>query len=618
MLACGTTETITKTIEVPGETIIVEKEVVKTVEIPGETITVTKEVVKEVAVPGETIVVEKEVEVVKEVEVFFEKLVEKVLIATPGPADTDFYMTTLDPNNKRGGTLITANNGPPSHWDFYAAGSITWHGVMSSMYDNLLRLDSRSADMTIVPEIGTTWELNPDMTEWTFKIRDGVRFHDGSDLTPLDVKATIDRMAFPPEGVAANSKGLWQSTSLREITATDDSVTFHLDEPRSTQHMMAVFSESQGKISSKANLDEFGGNMKKVDLSKVSGSGPFKFVEQNADHFVVEANMDYWNPNAPYLDGVETIWIPVFSPQLTAALQTKMIDFGGITAPADSASLLSTPGLNHATQIAPFYWHLLFNTQNEGFSDPRVRQAVALILDQEAMLEAISPVFGNKFGGGWHPEGLGMETYSPSSLAQQKYFRSPTDEDIAEAQQLLADAGYPNGEGFPVVDLPGRNNALNTIINELTQAFLLQHLGLESELRLTDVGSWRQMKANGEFDIALNNLVYSVPVPEYYIRNIVGNCDGVPCNGNLGKNNDPVLDELLLKIKDEQDPSKKYDISVEISDQLEKEMPFVPLMEAGTFKHWWVPEMKGFVPHGSQFATFWGFGHKWDHVWLDR
>ena len=628
--ACGTTEVI-KEVQVPGETIVVEKEVIKTIEVPGqtvttevikevrvpgETITVITEVVKEVRVPGETVIVTKEV--VVEVDKIVEKLVREVVVATPGPVDTDFYITALDPNYKRGGILRTANNGPPSHWDFYVAGSITWHGVMQSMYDKLLRPDHRTPDMTLVPDIGTSWKTNDDMTQWTFQIRDGVKFHNGTDLTGHDVKATFDRIAFPEsygEGLASPEKVFWQTASLKEITATDSEVTFSLEEARSSRHMMAAFSASGAKIMSKADLDANDGNMKKIDLSKVSGSGPFKFVEQNADRFLVTANPDYWNPNAPYLDGIETIWIRIFSPEQTAAIQTGMIDWTIAPAQADIPKLQKTKGLQSAKMYNPFYWHVVFNSNRAPFNDARVRQAAALVIDPGALAKVMNQRIGVKFSGGWFPEGLGLEQYGADVLATQKYFRPPTEEDIAEAKQLLSDAGYPNGEGMPVIDLPSRGNF--AVVSELMQAQLLQHLGLKSEVRVVDVGVWRETKANGTFDIGLNNALYTVPVPEVFINNITGTCDGVPCNGNLGKFQDTTLDALFEKLRYAAQ-ADRYDISVEIADQLEKGMPYMPMTSMGYLPMYWHPQVKGFAANGSSWSGFFETLTRWDHVWLDR
>ena len=352
-------------------------------------------------------------------------------------------------------------------------------------------------------------------------------------------------------------------------------------------------------------------------MSKVTGTGPFKFVETTADHFLVEANVDYWNPHTPYLDRIETLWMPPFSPALTAAVQTHMVDIAHATAPGDTANLDAVPGLQRNTVLWPFYWHILFNTDSAPFNDVRMRQAVALVVEPEALVNGMNQALGATFGGGWFPEGMGMESFSADTLRTMKNFRAPTEEDIAEAKALLADAGYPEGTPLPKLDLPGRNNKFNTVVVELIQAMLLQHLGWESELRMVDVGSWREIKAAGEFDMGLNNILYTVPAPESFMRDITGTCDGVPCSGNLGKFKDPVLDDLWTKIKAAA-PEDRYAVSVEIADQLDKQWPYMPMTQAGRNIVWFYDDVKGMPAHGSTYAGFAEKASRFDHVWLDR
>ncbi|SVA92937.1 uncharacterized protein METZ01_LOCUS145791, partial [marine metagenome] len=605
----------------------VVKEVVK--EVPVE---VVREVVKEVQVEvyrdkeGAVRTREVEVEVVKEVEVEvikeveIEKIVEKleIVVATPGPVD--WYVQTMDPNHKRGGTLKWISLGPPAHWDYFCCGSLTWHGTMHTMYDRLLRHDTRTADMTVIPEIGTSWDRSSDGKTWTFQIRDGVKFHSGQDLTGHDVKATFDRMVFPDtfgEGLASVNRGVMQSATLKEITSTDSEVVFNFEEAPTMTHAMAGFTDFSFHISRKADWEEHNGSFKEIDLSKVSGTGPFKFVETTADHFLVEANVDYWNPHTPYLDRVETIYFAPFTPALTAAVQTHMVDIAQATAPGDTANLDAVPGLQRNTVLWPFYWHILFNTDRAPFNDVRMRQAVALVVEPEALVAGMNQALGATFGGGWFPEGMGMESFTADQLRTNKYFRAPTEEDIAEAKALLADAGYPEGTPLPKLDLPGRNNKFNTITMELVQAMLLQHLGWESELRMVDVGTWREIKAAGEFDIGLNNALYTVPAPESFLRDITGTCDGdVPCNFNLGKFKDPVLDDLWTKIKAAA-PEDRYAVSVEISDQLDKQWPYLPMTQAGRNIVWFYDDVKGMPAHGSTYAGFAEKVSRFDHVWLD-
>ena len=604
----------------------VVKEVVK--EVPVE---VVKEVIKEVQVEvyrdKEGAVRTREVEVIKEVEVEvikeveIEKIVEKleIVVATPGPVD--WYVQTMDPNHKRGGTLKWISLGPPAHWDYFCCGSLTWHGTMHTMYDRLLRHDTRTADMTVIPEIGTSWEQSSDGKTWTFQIRDGVKFHSGQDLTGHDVKATFDRGVFPDtfgEGLASVNRGVMQSATLKEITSTDSEVVFNFEEAPTMTHAMAGFTDFSFHISRKADWEEHNGSFKEIDLSKVSGTGPFKFVETTADHFLVEANVDYWNPHTPYLDRVETIYFPPFTPALTAAVQTHMVDAAQATAPGDTEKIGAIPQIQRNTVLWPFYWHLLFNSNRAPFDDVRMRQAVALVVEPEALVTGMNQSLGATFGGGWFPEGMGMEAFTADQLRTTKYFRAPTEEDIAEAKALLADAGYPEGTPLPKLDLPGRNNKFNTVVVELIQAMLLQHLGWESELRMVDVGTWREIKAAGEFDIGLNNALYTVPAPESFLRDITGTCDGdVPCNFNLGKFKDPVLDDLWAKLKAAA-PEDRYAVSVEVSDQLDIGWPIMPMTQAGRNIVWFYPDVKGMPANGSTYAGFAEKISRFDHVWLDR
>jgi len=606
----------------------VVKEVVK--EVPVE---VVREVVKEVQVEvyrdkeGAVRTREVEVEVIKEVEVEvikeveIEKIVEKleIVVATPGPVD--WYVQTLDPNYKRGGTLKWISLGPPAHWDYFCCGSLTWHGTIHTMYDRLLRHDTRTAEMNVIPEIGTSWEQSSDGKTWTFQIRDGVKFHSGQDLTGHDVKATFDRGVFPDtfgEGLASVNRGVMQSATLKEITSTDSEVVFNFEEAPTITHAMAGFTDYTGHISRLADWEEHNGSFKEIDLSKVSGTGPFKFVETTADHFLVEANVDYWNPHTPYLDRVETIYFPPFTPALTAAVQTRMVDIAQATAPGDTETIGATPQIQRNTVLWPFYWHLLFNSNRAPFDDVRMRQAVALVVEPEALVTGMNQSLGATFGGGWFPEGMGMEALTADQLRTTKYFRAPTEEDIAEAKALLADAGYPEGTPLPKLDLPGRNNKFNTVVVELIQAMLLQHLGWESELRMVDVGTWREIKAAGEFDIGLNNALYTVPAPESFLRDITGTCDGdVPCNFNLGKFKDPVLDDLWAKLKAAA-PEDRYAVSVEVSDQLDIGWPFIPMTQAGRNIVWFYPDVKGMPANGSTYAGFAEKISRFDHVWLDR
>ncbi len=159
------------------------------------------EVIKEVPVE-----VVKEVEVIKEVEkiVEVEKVVEvevmnrEVVIATPSPAEARFYMAATSPNPKRGGIARMHQHGPAGSYDIFTSTSNTRQNWMSLLYDQLLVKDARHPSSQVVPDVAYAWEVTDDLSTYTFHLREGVKFHNGSELTSEDVKASIIR-AIDPE-----------------------------------------------------------------------------------------------------------------------------------------------------------------------------------------------------------------------------------------------------------------------------------------------------------------------------------------------------------------------------------------------------------------------------------
>ena len=261
-VACGAADPEVVTVV---ETVVVTEQVVKEVQ---------KEVVKEVEVevPKEVI---KQVEVVKEVPVEKEVIKQVVVVATPGPADQgQFLMQTLDPFPKRGGTLRLGAHGPPAHFDVAASVTIANHGSQSSMYDTLLRHDPRTPSVPIVPDLAHKWEISSDGETYRFFLREGVKFHDGDELTSADVKATYDRIIFPREGLVSLRQVFFQAVDA--ISAPDAyTVEFTLKEPRASDTMLAAFASEWNHIVKKSTLDENDGNLRQIDDHP--GTGPFVY-----------------------------------------------------------------------------------------------------------------------------------------------------------------------------------------------------------------------------------------------------------------------------------------------------------------------------------------------------
>ena len=528
-VACG--ETVVK--EIPVEK-IVEKEVVREVPVEVEKVVeVEREVVKEVVreVPVEVV---KEVEVIKEVpkviteEKVVVREVEKVVVATPVPAGQEpFLLKTLDPFPKRGGQLILAAHGPPAHFDLLQAGSVANIGSMGAMFDGLLRRDPRTPLIPVVPDLASRWEISPDGLTYTFTLREGVKFHDGDEMDSSDVKASWDRILFPREGVL--SQRLPSVDIINEVNALDDyTVEFKMSGPRALDAMMIAFAMQWHVILQKEFLEANNDNLREID--NYPGTGPFVYGSRDDSQWIQNANPDYWNPNAPYVDSIKHVWLRARTPENTAALLGGITDWNMWIAPKDGKNIGDKVGINAITMHMPVVHGVMFNTQRTPFDDARVRRALMLVIDQQAMLKAIEDVkalgFGDMFLDGT-PFALSTE-----QLQQIPGFRKPTPEDIADAQKLLADAGYPNGEGIGALDLLTRDDPPIRIYSNAIQGMLKQHLNVDTEIRLIDVSGFYEDARQGKFDIfPEGGTSGAVPDPSIYLTAILGS-DGP---SNFGK-----------------------------------------------------------------------------------
>ena len=113
-----------------------------------------------------------------------------------------FQMAAPEPNPKAGGVLRYGILNRPPHFDVHQSGTVGNIGTQGCMFDNLIRRDPRDSGKTIAPDLAHSWEIAKDGKTYTFHLRQGVQFHDGTDFTSADVKATFDRIAKPPAGIS--------------------------------------------------------------------------------------------------------------------------------------------------------------------------------------------------------------------------------------------------------------------------------------------------------------------------------------------------------------------------------------------------------------------------------
>src|SRR6201982_200427 len=351
-----------------------------------------------------------------------------------------FQLAAPEPNPKRGGTLRYGITMRPPHFDIHQSGTINNLGAMGCMFDNLIRRDPRDSGKTIIPDLAHSWEIAKDGKTYTFHLRQGVQFHDGTEFISADVKATFDRIAKPPAGVSIPRTPLFRAVS--EINARDKyTIEFKLAAPRSVNFMMSAFASGWNVIFSKKTLEENNYDLRKV--FNIPGTGPFKTQRRVENEvWVMERNPNYWNKGLPYLDGIEIYHLLPFSPELGSAILSGRVDYARALDPATARKAAATPGLS----TAKFYQSVIhapwMNAKRPPFDDPRVRRAMHLMFEEQVLVGGVKDRAPLMTGGFIYPF---SEFATPTDqLAKRIGYQDDSGAAIKEAKSLLAAAGQSN------------------------------------------------------------------------------------------------------------------------------------------------------------------------------
>ena len=532
--------------------------------------------------------------------------------ATTAPAeDMAFYMKTADHDMaKRGGIIRLAAHGPPAHFDIYASNTIANAGSQGPQYDLLVRLDPRDPDLLpIVPDLAESWEVASNGMEFTFNLREGVKFHDGSDFDSGDVKATYERIIFPPEGIVSTRSAIFP---METIAAPDAlTVKFTLNSPRSGALMMNMFGLGWMPITTKEVLDANDGDLRKVD--NYPGTGPFMYKERTTETWEHDANPNYWNPNAPYLDGIHMTWLKAWSPALAAAVLGNQVDWGMWLDPKTFEEVGKTDGMKQL-----IWWEtdmggqVLTNTEAEPFDDARVRRAVYLALDLNGMLE-ISKQFTHTLRTDWLLPPYGLAPDQVNTLYEFDPARAK--ERLAEAKSLMAAAGY--ADGYPdTLTMLVRESPGDRQVGAFMQAELDQKLGIKTEITIMQVSELFERQLAGEFAISPGaNCEGLTRAPDPQLRACFStNPDGSLSDQNLSRWNNSEYNALLPSFETEQDETKRIALAKQLAGILDTEAPIFGRNVGGILWGFY-DYVKGLPPkEGSSAYDI----YRWDYVWLDR
>ncbi len=421
------------------------------------------------------------------------------------------------------------------------------------IYETLVRFDD---DSVLQPLLATEWEMVDDVT-WEFKLREGVKFIDGTDFTAESVKATFDRILDPD--VASPRHFLF--SMIEEIKVVDDhTVQFVLEKPFAP--FPAHLTHGGGSIISKTAIEKdyeemAAGNEPSTYLGEnAAGTGPFMLEEWvPGDYVKLVRNDDYWGEKV-LLDSVTYKVVPEPLTRISE-LETGYAHISDPILPSDlpRVEAMANAGVYRRNYTTLFY--LGFNCQKEPFNDVRVRQALSMTLDKEVIAESI---FDGTAVPAHGPIAPGVFGYDPSA--------SSPPVNMEKAKELLADAGYEDGFESTIWT---NDNPSRIGIAEYAQS-VWRELGIDIEIEIVEWGAYLENTAAGMHDMFLLGWVTVTLDADYGTYSLFHSSEH-GSSGNRSFYSNPEVDALLERGRTEPDPDKRAAVYTELTDILLEEAP---------------------------------------------
>jgi peptide/nickel transport system substrate-binding protein len=446
-----------------------------------------------------------------------------------------------------------------------------WH-VIEHIYNGLTRV---KPDLSVEGALAESWDISEDGLTYTFHLRPGVLFHDGTPLKASDVKFTFDRYVAPETA----------STSAAELAAvenieTPDDATVVLTLSAPDASLLSTLAGGSSVIFSQAFVEANNNDISQVAM----GTGPFKFVEYVPNtRVVLEKNPDYWEEGLPYLDGIE-MTIAADDTARTAAVVTGTVDFIEYAPLRDIESLQQDPNITLAGDSNTNIRFIGLNLSVEPFDNLQVRQAIAMVVDREAMLGPT--VFGH---------GTPTQVLFPPDFwaALQMDVGTP---DIEAAKALMAEAGYADGFSTTITSWSQYSFLSNAAVVLQEQ---LRQIGIEAELNLVENATMTEQVYLGKtYDIAVTGeSAYVDPNTLIYQNFHSGE------SGNFVNYSNEEVDALIEQGIAVTDQAERAEIYQQIQQLLVEDLPWINLFVANQYEAM-RNNVKGYVhiPTGSNAA----------------
>ncbi|WP_038841086.1 ABC transporter substrate-binding protein [Salinispora arenicola] len=465
-----------------------------------------------------------------------------------------------------GGVLTVAISGEPDQLDPHRTSAYHSFQVLENVYDTLVEPD---ANLAMKPALATEWSTSEDQLTWTFTLRKGVTFTDGSPLTAEDVVYSYTRI------IDEKLNAAYRFSTVESVTAPDPgTVVVTLTAP--TPNLLASLGGFKGvAIVKKSNVES--GAVKTEPI----GSGPFTVASYTAgDSIKLVRNDSYWGTK-PKLDGVTFTFVK----DPTVALQNLR---GGEVQWTDNLPPQQVPALREDDELvvrsvpSSDYWYLALNQSREPYDNVEVRRAVAFALDRAAITKAA------KFG---------LATVNQTAIPEDSAFYydyAPYQRDPARAKQLLAAAGVTD----LTMDLMVTNEYPETVTAAQVIAAQLKDVGITVTIRTLDFAQWLDEQGKGNFDSFMLGWLGNIDPDEFYYAQ--HHSQGT---FNFHGYRNPAVDSLLDQARTETDQAARKRQYEQVAKRIVDDASYLYLYNPDVVQGW-SPQVSGYQVRADRAIRF--------------
>ena len=451
--------------------------------------------------------------------------------------------------------------------------------TMANVYDGLLRVTQDGAN--VEPALATSWDTSADALTWTFHLRPGVMFSDGTPLTSNDVKVSLDL-------ARGGNRSVWKDNykAIKEVDAPDPmTVVVQLNEPHAPiLSELAMFPAWVMQADMATATDQPGYDDSQAWVSKGTG-GYYTSGWQKGDPVVLHRNPSYWK-DTPAIDEVDMEYIPDDNTRMLKLQggEDDIVDF----VPFSQVDALNSQGV-HA-QLFPIQQTTfgMLNVTMPPLNDINVRQALNYATDKDAIIKSV--YFGQAQPmNAPIPNGTYVDTQSPG----YPY-------DLAKAQQLMAASSVPNGFNLPMLLANNNQDRINTAIILKDE---WSKIGVNVDIQQVDAATWRAARTAGTYTATLSAWTNDMNDPTEIVNYEMRGGDSSGSFAYWTRYDNPQLNDEITQADLEQDPTQRQADYVAIQRQYLNDAPLVFMANLGATAGW-TDKVHGFVIDGLSYYRF--------------